>query len=480
MHIYRLFLSSLTSLILLFPTNSLYASEQGLPSIGDGSFSTTPQQEHILGRTWVRMLKGSAKLYEDPVVVSYLEDLLWDIAEHSQLTDRRLELVVLDNPTLNAFAVPGGIVGIHTGLLQAAQSEAELASVIAHELAHLSQRHYAARIDENRRNQPFMLAALLGSLLVAAADAEGGAAALTSTVAASQQASLTFSRQNEREADYIGMQTLAESGYDPSAMPRMFSRLQANARYGRKPPEFLLTHPVTESRIADSLNRSASLPKPSRKPNAIDYALVQARINAFYSKDTERLLADIQSQRKTRDSDELRYATVITAMKAMRFATANTAFDTMSTAFKQKLPVQLLRAELNIAQKHYAEAAEQLKKILRLFPDNYPTNSIYADLLLRQGQTSHAIAIYRKLTEQRPQDANAWYNLAEIQGLGGNRLEVHLARTEYYLLTGNVDLALRQVKFALRTPQLSESERSRLKTLEEEAKAMRQQMKKVM
>lgn len=480
MHIYRLFLTWMTPLILLSPTNSLYAAEHGLPSISEGSFSTTLAQEHQLGRTWVRILRGSAKLYEDPITVAYLEDLLWEIAEHSQLTDRRLELVVLDNQTLNAFAVPGGIVGIHTGLIAAAQSEDELASVISHELAHLSQRHYAAQVDESRRNRPFMLAALLGSLLIAAADSEGGVAALTSTIAASQQASLAFSRKNEREADYIGMQTLSESGFDPKAMPLMFSRLQANARYGQNAPEFLLTHPVTESRIADSLNRAATLPRPNTRGPAIDYDLVRARISAHYAQDPKQLLAIINAERKIKDSNTLRYAAVVTAIKAEKFKSAHQAIKLMSLEFKQKLPLRLLSAELDIAEKHFGDASLKLKKILQLFPNNYPTNALYADLLLRQGQTSHALAVYRKLSEHRPTDVNVWYNLAETHGLAGNTLEVHLARSEYFMLTGNIDLAIRQIKFALRTPLLTEAEQSRLEALDIEAKAIREQMKKVM
>ncbi len=480
MHIYRFFLPLITSLMLLSQTNSLYAANSGLPSISESGFSTTPQEEYMLGRTWVRMLRGSAQLYEDPIVVAYLEDLLWDVAEHSQLTDRRLELVVLDNPTLNAFAVPGGIVGIHTGLVEAAQSEDELASVIAHELAHLSQRHYAANVDQQKRNRPFMLAALLGSLLVAAADSQGGIAAISSTVAASQASSLAFSRQNEREADYIGMQTLAEAGFDPKAMPNMFSRLQANARYGRKPPEFLLTHPVTESRVADSLNRAANLPSPKKRADAIDYDLVQSRIIANYSKDTDQLLANLADQRKNQDSDSLRYATVMAAIEAEKFDVAERALAGMSKAFLQKLPVRLAKAELSIAQKHYDKASQQLRSVLKLFPDNYPTNALYAELLLHQGQNSHAIAVYKRLAAQRPTDVNVWYNLAEVQGLAGNTLDVHMARIEYFMLTGNIDLAIRQVKFALRTPQLSSEERARLETLEVEAKYLRQQMRRVM
>lgn len=480
MPIYRFFLPLITSLLLVFQTNSLHAASTGLPSLSDSGFSTTLQEEHLLGRTWVRVLRGSARLYEDPIAVAYLEDLLWSIAQYSQLTDHRLELVVLDNPSLNAFAVPGGIVGVHSGLVQAAQSEGELASVIAHELAHLSQRHYAARIDQQRRNQPFLLAAMLGSLLIAAADTQGGTAALSSTLAANQASMLAFSRQNEREADYIGMQTLTAAGFDPAAMPKMFSRLQANSRFGSKPPEFLLTHPVTESRIADSLNRAANLPTPEPRPDAIDFDLIQARIVANYAQDADKLLTSLANKREKQDNNSLRYATLMAAIKANKYDLAAEAVNQMSASFKQKLPVRLAQAELNIARKNYSDAKQELRALLKLFPDNYPANAIYAELLLHLGQNSHAIAVYKKLAEQRPNDPNIRYNLAEVHGLAGNTLDVHIARVEYFMLTGNMDLALRQLKFAQRTPQLTDDERSQLDALEQEAKQIREQMKKVM
>lgn len=173
-----------------------------------------------------RILRAQAPLLDDPISYQYLEDLLWRLLPKSQVQDRRLELFLLDNPTFNAFAVPGGIIGIHSGLLLAAETEGELASVIAHELAHLSQRHYAQRLEEERRNRPLMLAGLLASILVAAADTQGGMAVLSSTMGANAQGQLAFSRRNEQEADRVGMQTLVEAGIDPHTMPQMFSRLQ--------------------------------------------------------------------------------------------------------------------------------------------------------------------------------------------------------------------------------------------------------------
>ena len=163
--------------------------------MNDASSATVSlDAEYRLGRNWARILRAQAPLLDDPISYQYLEDLLWRLLPKSQVQDRRLELFLLDNPTFNAFAVPGGIIGIHSGLLLAAETEGELASVIAHELAHLSQRHYAQRLEEERRNRPLMLAGLLASILVAAADTQGGMAVLSSTMGANAQGQLAFSR----------------------------------------------------------------------------------------------------------------------------------------------------------------------------------------------------------------------------------------------------------------------------------------------
>src|SRR5690606_25881880 len=171
------------------------------------------------------------------------------------------EFVLLDSNQLNAFAAPGGIIGVNGGLFLHAQTEAEYASVLAHELAHLSQRHFARGLEAQQRMALPLMAALLAGVVAAAAGAgDAGMAAILSAQAAAMQEQRRFSRQNEQEADRIGLINLERAGYDPNAMPRMFERLMRQYRFDRKPPEFLLTHPVSESRVADTRNRAEQMP----------------------------------------------------------------------------------------------------------------------------------------------------------------------------------------------------------------------------
>ena len=186
------------------------AAEYNLPSLGDTSSSImSAQQEYQLGRAWLSMLRGAVPTMDDPLIKSFIEHHVYGIAETSQLEDRRLAFVLIDSPQLNAFAAPGGVVGVNGGLFLNAYTEAEFASVMAHELAHLSQRHFARNLQQQERMRiPMMTAMLAGVILAAAGGGDAGIAALASTQAAAIQEQRRFSRQNEQEADRSGLTNL--------------------------------------------------------------------------------------------------------------------------------------------------------------------------------------------------------------------------------------------------------------------------------
>lgn len=468
--------SALFGCLLTLPTFS--SAESSLPEIGSEGYSViTQQQEYNLGRAWVRMLRGSTRIYEDPQVSQYLKELTWSLVTHSQLSDRRLEIITLDNPTLNAFAVPGGIIGIHAGLLLAAGSEAELASVLSHELAHLSQRHFAAQLEEQRRNKPLMLASLLGSILLASANSEAGIAGIQASLANSVSSRLAFSRQNEREADYIGMQTLASAGYDPHAMPNMFSQLQKAARFSRVPPEFLLTHPVTQSRISESLDRADRVISPSKRYNTLAYNLVKARVQVHYADKPRQLLERYDQQLVIKGNQhELLYAAALTALKLEQFALAEKYIGKFPAKTASALSTRLLKIELLMAQQQFKEAANALSNLRAIYPDNRAADYLYAESMIHLNQPAKAVKAYEKLVEKQPEDSNAWYLLAEAYGLTGDIIRVHDARIEYFLLTANIDRALQQIEFALRERDLSSYDKARFEQRRLDAKAIRKSL----
>lgn len=434
--------------------------------------------EYRLGRNWARLLRGNAPLLHDPIIFHYLEELLWDLAPHSQLSDRRLELIVLDNPTFNAFAVPGGIIGVHAGLITAAGSEDELASVLAHELAHLSQRHFAQRLEEERRNRPLVLAGVLASILIAAADPQGGAAALSSTLGASAQAQLAFSRRNEEEADRVGMQTMVAANRDPKAMPQMFSRLQRNYRfYGQRPPEFLLSHPVTEARIADSLNRADALPDISPRPYTPDFDIITTRTEVHLNSQPGEILKYFLANTDKSNSAKAHYGAMLAAIRTNQLELASHHFNQLPAQWKQHTYVQLSKIELLLAKNDFSQAESLSNEMMALYPNTMPVMKLHAQVMHASGQPDRAASTYRRLLQNYPTDTDSWYQLAEAEGLAGNITGVHEARIEYFLLTGNIDSALQQITFAKRERNLLPSDLARLEQLEAETLDIRQQMK---
>ncbi|MCH2339949.1 M48 family metalloprotease [Pseudomonas sp. NPDC047963] len=423
-----------------------------LPSLGDSSSGiVSPEQEHQLGRAWLSLLRGQVPQLSDPLLKDYLERSVYRLAETSQLQDRRLEFVLLDSPQLNAFAAPGGIIGVNGGLFLHAQTEAEYASVLAHELAHLSQRHFARGLEAQKRMQLPLMAAMLAGVVAAAAGAgDAGIAAIISTQAAAIQSQRRFSRQNEQEADRIGIINLERAGYDPRAMPEMFGRLMRQYRYDQKPPEFLLTHPVTESRIADTKNRAEQYADTGVE-DSLRYQLMRARVELKFestpgvsAKRFRAMLADDSSL------DAARYGLALAQMKSGQLKEAATNLEPLLAKEADDATYNLAQIELDITANRLAAARARMQTLLNLYPGNYPVRQANIDLLIKETKLQDAEQQLNALVEARPQDPDIWYQVAEIRGLTGNIIGLHQARAEYFALVGDYDQAIEQLDFAKR------------------------------
>ncbi|MEL7557977.1 M48 family metalloprotease [Stutzerimonas chloritidismutans] len=423
-----------------------------LPSLGDSSSGiVSPEQEHQLGRAWLSLLRGQVPQLSDPLLKDYLERSVYRLAETSQLQDRRLEFVLLDSPQLNAFAAPGGIIGVNGGLFLHAQTEAEYASVLAHELAHLSQRHFARGLEAQKRMQLPLMAAMLAGVVAAAAGAgDAGIAAIISTQAAAIQSQRRFSRQNEQEADRIGIINLERAGYDPRAMPEMFGRLMRQYRYDQKPPEFLLTHPVTESRIADTKNRAEQYADTGVE-DSLRYQLLRARVELKFestpgvsAKRFRAMLADDPTL------DAARYGLALAQMKSGQLSEAATNLEPLLAKEPDDVTYNLAQIELDITANRLAAARTRMQSLLSLYPGNYPVRQANIDLLIKETKLQDAEQQLNALVEARPQDPDIWYQVAEIRGLTGNIIGLHQARAEYFALVGDYDQAIEQLDFAKR------------------------------
>ena len=431
---------------------ALPVAANDLPSLGDSSSAiVSPEQEYRLGRAWLSILRGQVDQLSDPLLKDYVETSVYRLAETSQVEDKRLEFVLLNSPQINAFAAPGGIIGVNGGLFLYAQTEAEYASVLAHELAHLSQRHFARGIEAQQRMQVPVMAAMLAGIVAAAAGAgDAGIATIMGAQAAAIQNQLSFSRQNEQEADRIGLLNLERAGYDPRAMPSMFERLMRQYRYDSRPPEFLLTHPVTESRIADTRNRAEQWPDKGVE-DTLDYQLMRARTQLMFE-ETPGIAAKRFRDMLTNASglDAARYGLALAQTKAGRFDEARKELSTLLAKAPDKLIYNLAMIELDTATNHLDSASQRIEHLHELYPGSYPLEQARIDLLLKRQKTQQAEAALEQLLKQRNRDPDIWYQVAEVRGMTHNIIGLHQARAEFFALVGDYDQALEQLDLAKR------------------------------
>ena len=428
-------------------------AEINLPELGDSSAAMiSPQKEYQLGQTWLRMYRSQVPTFSDPQIHTYVESLLNELVPHSELKDPRLDLILVKNPAMNAFAVPGGIVGVHTGLFNFSESEDQLASVLAHELAHLSQRHYARSVEKQQQNSIPTMAAMLGSLILAATTGgDAGLAALTATQAAALDSQLRFSRKNEQEADRIGMQTLASAGRDANAVAGMFERMLRATRYSKKPPEFLLTHPVTEKRVADARNRAIKYPQKQHQ-QSLQYHLMRTRALMVHASTPQEAAKRFRSEL---DGESInytasRYGLVLALIESDQLDEAQEHLNHLLQESPAQDSYQIAQADIYAAEDNYQAALSLLQTRLESQPDHHAFNVRFAELLMKAGQYPLCEEVLEAHVKRRPKDDYVWYLLAEVHGLAGNIIGVHEARAEYFILNGTYDKAIHQLQNALK------------------------------
>ena len=441
--------------LLLSCSGHTSATELKLPNLGESSTSLFSSEfEHQLGQAWLRMFRSRVPTVNDPLLFDYLENLIYTLVTHSQLEDRRIELVIVDNPTINAFAVPGGVIGVHNGLLLWAETEDELATVLAHEIAHLSQRHFSRGVEFQKNQQPLTLAAMLASfVLMATVGGDAGMAALSATQAAAQDSALRYSRGNEQEADRVGMQTMVEAGLDPHAAPAMFERMMQASRYsrGNQVPEFLRSHPLSESRIADTRNRARQYPKVARD-SSLSYQLMRSRVEVHLADTPELAVQQFRGELEgtPRSREAAIYGMVLALTAAGRADEASLELDDIWSDSPDKLEYVIADAEIDMARNKPERATSKLAAQLQVTPGNHSLTMTYARSLMQDQQPHIAEEVLVAQSKRQPNDPGLWYLLAEVQGLSGNIAGLHQSRAEYFILNGILDEAQKQLDYALK------------------------------
>ena len=419
-------------------------SADTLPDMGTSAGSTLSiGQEMQMGDYYVRQLRGSAPLINDPLLVQYINGLGMRLVAHANSVRTPFHFYLINNDQINAFAFFGGNVVLHSALFRYSDNESELASVMAHEISHVTQRHLARAMEDQKRNAPLTWVGALGSILLAMASPQAGMAALTGTLAGTQQGMIRFTRQNEEEADRIGIQVLQRSGFDPQAMPMFMGKLLDESRYSTRPPEMLLTHPLPESRLADARNRANQM-RPVVVQSSADFYLAKARTLGMYTNGDNKLGTDLLNawdKGNIRQQHAAQYGRALLAMESNNFDQARKTLQPLLNADPQNAWYLDLATDIDLGQKKTSDAINRLKNAREL-----RTNPVLqlnlANALLQGGQPGEAATILNRYTFTYKEDGNGWDLLAQAEGALGNRDQELAARAESMALVGQLEQAI--------------------------------------
>ncbi|MDG1681024.1 MAG: M48 family metalloprotease, partial [SAR86 cluster bacterium] len=327
----------------------------------------------------------------------------------------------------------------------------QLASVLSHELAHLSQRHFARRMQRQKDRS------LANSLMILGSIALAGATSNPNALLAGQQAitqqNLSFSRGDEQEADRIGFKNLISAGFDPNSTTYMFEKLQSLSRLsGSNELEFLRSHPLTKNRIADAQSRAQGI-KGKNYRNSLDYELIRHRTIVHFSEIPRQAIAifekDLNISKSKKDKIKANYGLSLAYSKAKRHTEALEKLREALKIDSENLILQIGLLELHIEAENNFEAEALASSLLSTNPNNYPITMLYNKVLMNNGDYKKGEEILRELSLVRPNDPEVWYWLAEVQGLDKNLIGLHLSRAEYFFLTGNYETSIKHLRMAM-------------------------------
>jgi len=432
-------------------------SAEDLPDFGDSVGSViSPEQERRLGEAFVRDLRSKAVIVDDPELEEYIQSLGIKLATQADSHDHPLSFFLVDSPVLNAFAVPGGFIGVHTGLIQQTQSESELAGVLAHEISHVTQRHSARMFEAASKLSIPTAVGMLGAILLGAVSPEAGRAAIAAVAAGQEQYALNFTRANEQEADRIGIQVMARAGFNPHGMPDFFERMQTANRYSDPAniPEFLRTHPVTTNRIAESRERADQFALRKQEENE-DYHFMRAKVRVLGTKEPREAVqfyADTLRSGQYQNEAAARYGYALALTRAGEYGKARLQLQRLLQTASENVHFLLALARLDVAEKDYASALQVYERTLALYPDHRAAVLGRVEALLANDQPKEARTVLRDYMSTHSSDTRSYQLLAEAEGQSGSMIESHIAQAEYYYGSGELGLAIEQLKLAKNEP----------------------------
>lgn len=460
-----------------------YAGDNKLPNIGSNALSTLSyEKERLLGDVLMRQTRAQLPVDYDPLINEYINSLGNKLVTYADDIHFPFTFFAIRDPSINAFAFFGGHVAINTGLIALSDNESELASVLSHEISHVTQRHLSRRMEDQKRSSPLTLAGLLGGILLAAINPEAGMAAIMTTQAGSAQASINFTRANEKEADRIGINMLAVAGFDPHAAPSFFNKLSKKYRFTSTPPAFLLTHPLPDSRVADSKLRAQRYPRPVL-PISTGFQLVKSRVKARYGSKPEETIRYFKKQLKNKT-----YA----LKEAAEYGLALSYSDSGNTKEANKMITELLKGDpknlfyidtytdILTRMKKYDEALAFLKQHYQMRPNNPVITINYASVAVSAKKPQLAIDLLNSYKISHGINYISTDILANAYQQMKNLSKYHELRAERFALLSLYDRSIEELNISL--SKLDEGKRlesERLTALQEQYRSQLDQIKRL-
>ena len=425
---------------------------QSLPELGDVAGSAFPPHlEKRIGEEAYRSIRyRDPGFLDDPEVSGYINELGRKLVAASSDRSKDFEFFAIQDVTVNAFAMPGGFIGMHTGLLLAAQSESEIAAVLAHEVSHVTQRHIARSIGKQNDITVASVAAIVIALIAVRNGSELAPLALAGANAGAIQAQLNYSRDFEREADRVGFQLLNDAGFDGHAMAVFFDRLQKAGRFAdNSAPAYLRTHPMSGERMSDIQNRAQFLGY-KQIPDSLEFHLIRAKLRAKLGDAREAVLAATEQIRQKRYASEAgaRYFLTSALVREKNFSAAERELENLRSLKLAHPMIDLLASRLQIAQNKLAIAQSTLRDALSRNPNYRPLKYALIQLLQDAGQHLAAVQESEEILKDARKDANVYAMRARSFAATGQQIRMHQALAEQYYLMGTLPGAIEQLQMA--------------------------------
>jgi beta-barrel assembly-enhancing protease len=428
---------------------------QKLPDLGDSSQSMmSPIQERKLGEAIVRQIRAEGGYLDDPEVNDYLNELGNRLVTSTRDARQDFVFFAVPDPQINAFALPGGFVGVNTGLILLAQNESELASVLAHEISHVTQHHITRSLVKQQDVLLTTLAGLVVALVAAKTGGNNGGqqtqAAIAGTQALAVQQQINFTRENEFEADRVGFARLVAAGFDPNAMAALFERLQRAGRYSENgTPSYLRDHPVTYERIAEAKARAQDMPY-RQVPDSLDFHMVRALLRSYVGEPREAVANFDRAiaEKKYNNAIAEQYGLVASLLRAKDIARAKVELAKLEKIAPPHPMVEAIAGNVLMGAEEYPAAVARFEAALSRYPNKMQLIHDYSESLIKAGRPAEASAFAERELALFPNEGPLHEIAARAYAAQDKRLKQHEHQGEFYAWMGNLPLAITQFELA--------------------------------